>query len=245
MVENYWAPGVSGYGGDANYRGVRNYNIGDGPRADPRDRRPERVEPRLRNVDGTYRTMCDPTDCVRVSKTVGSVGCCGCQCNCCAECRSGQLALEADSPFRTTATAPPFIAALKARHGRFGGSRSRRPDRGSGSRCHGRSESDRRVRVSFLRSARMWTSIVRSSTMASSPSATSINSARVNARPGCRTKARKQSELAGREIERHIAGGGPMPTSVDHDALADEDVAVAAALLASTEQGIDALKQVL
>jgi pimeloyl-ACP methyl ester carboxylesterase len=27
VVENYWAPGVSGYGSEANYRGVRNYKI--------------------------------------------------------------------------------------------------------------------------------------------------------------------------------------------------------------------------
>jgi hypothetical protein len=30
-VENYWAPGISGYGGPASYAGVCNHNVGDGP----------------------------------------------------------------------------------------------------------------------------------------------------------------------------------------------------------------------
>ncbi len=32
VVENYWSPGISGYGDEANYRGVRNYTVeGDNP----------------------------------------------------------------------------------------------------------------------------------------------------------------------------------------------------------------------
>ena len=60
IVENYWSSGISGYGEEANYRGVRNYEI-------ERGRTPLRgiVDLSISNHVYTmlwyYRTMCDPS----------------------------------------------------------------------------------------------------------------------------------------------------------------------------------------
>ena len=56
-------------------------------------------------------------------------------------------------------------------------------------------------------------------------------------------QGREQAELARREVEQPVADRGPMPAAVDHDALADHDVAVGVALLLAAEQGVDPLQQ--
>ena len=82
-VENYWAPRLSGYGDDACYPGVRNYNVGDGQ------------APILGVVDLSrsnhvevmrwyYRTIRNPCCCCGFQKSV-FLGCCGKQ-DCCEGC---------------------------------------------------------------------------------------------------------------------------------------------------------------
>ena len=60
VVENYWSPGISGYGGVANYRGVRNYEIekGDAPLRGILDLS---VSNHVYTMLWYYRTMCNPS----------------------------------------------------------------------------------------------------------------------------------------------------------------------------------------
>lgn len=83
VVENYWAPRISGYGEEANYRGVRNYNVGDGqaPIAGIVDlSRSNHVEV----MRWYYRTICNPS-CPCGFQKSAFVGCCG-QSDCCNGC---------------------------------------------------------------------------------------------------------------------------------------------------------------
>ncbi len=62
MVENYWAPGISGYGEEASYRGVRNYEIERG-RAPIRGIVDLSVSNHIYTMLWYYRTMCDRSLC--------------------------------------------------------------------------------------------------------------------------------------------------------------------------------------
>ena len=85
----------------------------------------------------------------------------------------------------------------------------------------------------------MWTSIVRSSTSESPPSAASISSDRENTRPGWRIERLQQAEFARRQVERRVFDGHAVPLAIEQHALADEHVGVAVRAVAAAEQGAD------
>lgn len=82
VVENYWAPGISGYGAVANYRGVRNYKIEQG-HAPMRGMIDLSVSNHVYTMLWYYHTMCN------AKKP------CGFQnsrfVNCCGQCRCDEL----------------------------------------------------------------------------------------------------------------------------------------------------------
>ncbi len=59
VVENYWAPGISGYGAVANYRGVRNYEV-ERSHAPMRGTVDLSVSNHVNTMLWYYRTMCNP-----------------------------------------------------------------------------------------------------------------------------------------------------------------------------------------
>lgn len=101
VVENYWSPGISGYGGEANYRGVRNYNIGHG-NAPIRGIVDLSVSNHVYAMRWYYRTMCDPSQPCGFQKSVfrrccGRSGCCEC-CNRCADATSVSAGPSVEPP---------------------------------------------------------------------------------------------------------------------------------------------------
>ena len=86
-VENYWVPGISGYGGKANYRGIRNYEIeqGHSPMIGIIDLS---VSNHVYSMLWYYQTMRDPSlPCGFQNSTFRK--CCGhdrCGCACGGEC---------------------------------------------------------------------------------------------------------------------------------------------------------------
>lgn len=88
LVENYWSPGISGYGSVANYRGVRNYEIerGDAPIRGVVDLS---VSNHVYTMLWYYRTMCNPRIPCGFQKSVFA-HCCGKQCTCCECCQNGR-----------------------------------------------------------------------------------------------------------------------------------------------------------
>ncbi len=80
VVENYWAPGISGYGEEANYRGVRNYEIRRGT-APMRGILDPSVSNHVYTMLWYYRTMCDRSLSCGFQNSVFRC-CCGRCCNC-------------------------------------------------------------------------------------------------------------------------------------------------------------------
>ena len=76
---------------------------------------------------------------------------------------------------------------------------------------------------SFFLRLLICTSIVRSSTIASSPIAASISSNRVNARPAWRSKTSSRRNSVGVSGSSCVAVKRAMTVAVDHDSLAFED----------------------
>ncbi len=90
VVENYWSPGISGYGDQVSYQGVRNYQVdGDHPIVGI-------VDLSLSNHVGVmrwyYDTMCCPTMSCGFQNSV-FLGCCGCEHSFC----SGGISAEKTS----------------------------------------------------------------------------------------------------------------------------------------------------
>jgi len=93
IVENYWAPGISGYGGEANYRGVRNYEIKRG-HAPIRGILDLSASNHVNTMLWYYRTMCDRTLCDGFQNS---------RFCCCGACRG--VAGTSSSPQKTENTA--------------------------------------------------------------------------------------------------------------------------------------------
>ncbi|MGI9427259.1 MAG: hypothetical protein ACR2NM_01280 [Bythopirellula sp.] len=89
-MENYWSPGISGYGGEVNCRGVCNYNIGKG-RAPIRGIVDVSVSNHVETMLWYYETICDPSRCCGFQNSVFR-----CHCGCC-KCRQCNRADEGDS----------------------------------------------------------------------------------------------------------------------------------------------------
>lgn len=99
VVENYWSPGISGFGDRVNYRGVRNYKVeGDAPVRGI-------VDLSVSNHVGVmlwyYNTMNCPSMPCGFQNSV-FVNCCGrrCECNCppCSGVATGEIPTEAPVP---------------------------------------------------------------------------------------------------------------------------------------------------
>ena len=76
IVENYWAPGISGYGARATYRGVRNYAV--------EGRKPiwGIIDPTISNHVSILHWYYDTIRCPQIPcgfQTSVLLGCCGCQ----------------------------------------------------------------------------------------------------------------------------------------------------------------------
>lgn len=69
IVENYWSPGISGYGGEVNCRGVRNYQLKRG-NAPVRGIVDLSVSNHLQAMLWYYKTMCDPSKPCGFQKSV-------------------------------------------------------------------------------------------------------------------------------------------------------------------------------
>ncbi len=85
VVENYWSPGISGYGDEVPYRGVQNYNIGRG-HAPVRGIVDLSVSNHLHTMLWYYETMCNPAMRCGFQNSV-FVRCCGrkgCLCKRCS-----------------------------------------------------------------------------------------------------------------------------------------------------------------
>ena len=79
VVENYWSPGISGYGGEVNYRGVRNYNIGRGY-APVRGIVDLSVSNHVYAMLWYYQTICDASRCCGFQNSVFRCHCGRCRC---------------------------------------------------------------------------------------------------------------------------------------------------------------------
>ena len=79
VVENYWAPGISGYGGVANFCGVCNYEIERG-NAPVRGILDLSVSNHVNAMLWYYKTMCNPKQCCGFQNSVFRC-CCG-KCDC-------------------------------------------------------------------------------------------------------------------------------------------------------------------
>jgi len=75
VVENYWAPGISGYGSEANYRGVRNFKVENHP-APMRGMIDISSSNHVNTMLWYYKTMCNPALACGFQNSILR-GCCG------------------------------------------------------------------------------------------------------------------------------------------------------------------------